>query len=132
MDEILYLWPGEMSLWVFCMLSIFLFLLIGIKKFRRCCLIWWLIFSCQGIWFLYMIRFDIISVIFNCCLRFEFSLFYCATNSVVFTYLLNMIFKGCGKFRKMPLVFNNFWLILSFLILSIWFLLIVSVFIIWY
>ena len=48
MDELLYFWLGGLSLWVFYMFAIRCCLWVRIQEMRRCCLIWWMISSCQG------------------------------------------------------------------------------------
>ena len=47
MNESLYSWQVKLYLLLFCMFKIFFCLFIRIHNMRRCCLIGWLIFSCQ-------------------------------------------------------------------------------------
>ena len=51
MDELLYPWQGELSLWLFCVLASCCFLLRMIQNIRSCWLIQWMIFWCQGSWY---------------------------------------------------------------------------------
>ena len=69
-DELLYCWQGGLSLWLFCMFSIYFCLLLCIKKMSGSFFIWWLIFYVKAVDIFCIIRFDIINFLFNCFLRF--------------------------------------------------------------
>ena len=83
-------------------------LLIVIKTMSSFILFYRLYFHVNGVDFFHMIIFDLINFLFRYCLRFEFSLFNFAIYSVFGTHIFNPLFKRCGKFRNICIVFNEF------------------------